>query len=427
MRQVSVGPESLQVGDYVVRKYEPSDAPASPKKMQQVVPEPLDTNHSVKARVELVQIAQKDPTSDAEERDEDRPTASELARKRAERFGIPVITEPKSSEHEEPVDTEPAAESDQMEVEKTEPSNDKYRDLLTAGIPENSIIEIDDIVIDNANLKRIERVIESFGEDKVKEIVTAVVTKIGADFEQDRSKIRAPPRLATSRLSFALKQALPKPEREENKKKEMPKKTEIKKNDTGKKGKWTDEEWAEWNKDSNNNKWKKDDWKKDDWKKDNKDWKKDDWKKDNKDWKRDDWKDKKGGYGDKYEQKKPVRDEFESDVEEFIYRNKLDRRSAEAMRTESRGMVGFVMDEGFNLDRSNNPSKEVIMRMHAYRMKKLGRSSRRTSRSRSRSYRDRSLSRDKRVSQKRSLSRGRSRSRSDSRDRYDRGSRSRSM
>lgn len=329
-----------------------------------------------------------------------KPSAAELARKRAERFGIPVVT---ADAPAAPVVTEKPEDHEVEDAPKTEArtpleSFDTYQPLLASSIPEGSIIESADFVIDHANLKRIEKVIQLHGEDKVKEVAKQVVERINKEFEGDRSKIRAPGRLATSRLSFGLKAIISKSERREPRTDE--KSSSSKKNDN-KGGKWTEEEWEQWRKEKGQKGGKKDEVKS---------WKSSGYEKK-------DWNDK--------SYKKPNSDPFESDVEEFISRNRLDRRASEAMRTESRGMVAYVMDQGFNLvHKYDNTSKEVIMRMHDYRRLKErggqphGRSSARDPSPAHAKNRDRSYSRD------RSDSRGRSRSRSYSRDRYARGSRS---
>jgi hypothetical protein len=360
-------------------------------------------SHADRTKVELIPAKRNQgdhPTSPQKDEDTSRPSASELAKKRAERFGIPVYHDSKQSESAQVIEERP---DEAMEVthkqhddgkddtqynnegnKNEETSYHDHDELLASGIPAESIITIEDFVIDSANHKRILKVIEvAGGEDKIKEIVANVASRISKEFEGDRSKIRAPPRLATSRLSFALKQALPRPER--------PEKYDKKKVILG----------------------KGDD--------------KSDWKKGRGEWKSNDWNSKSAYHNDKKGKRSYSYDSFESDVEEFIKRNRLDKRSAEAMRTESRGMVSYVMDEGFNLDRYNNPSREVMIRMNEYRRSKRtggggrsypndkkGSEYNSTARSRSRSY-------------SRGHSRSRSRSRSYSRDRYDRDSRSRSM
>lgn len=324
---------------------------------------------------------------------EARPTAEDLARKRAERFGIPVYQEmkhqPMESMAEQPTEVaeSPVDESPEMEDEpgaKNTPVHHEYDELLASGIPEGSIITIEDLVIDNPNFKRIQKVLElpeNGGEAKIKEIVTAVVTRINTEFEGDRSKIRAPPRLATSRLTFALKQALPRAP-----KKEAAPKTS--KNDAK------------------------------------------DWKKGRSEWKSNDWNSKK--YVDDRNGKKNRSysyDSLESDAEEFIRRNRLDKRSAEIMRTESRGMVAYIMDQGFNLSKYENPSREVMLRVGEYRRKKRapgGPSHQNRGRPWKKS--SRSVSKSPARSRSRSYNRGRSPSRSVSyaRNTYNRDSRSRS-
>jgi hypothetical protein len=330
-----------------------------------------------------------------------KPSASDLARKRAERFGIPVV----ATETVKPVDSEMVSEevetkADEAKVESSETpkeSFDKYDPLIASAITENSIVESGDFVIDNANLRRLDKVIELHGEDKVKEVVVAVIERINKEFEGDRSKIRAPPRLATSRLSFGLKQILSKSERK-HEDKPRTNDSRVKKDDRKDNKKWTDEEWDQWKKSKGSS------------------------KDDGKGWKSNSYDDKKD-WGNKKSSYQKNSDPFESDVEEFIYRNRLDKRASEAMRTESRGMITYVMDQGFTLaHKFDNPSKEVILRMADYRKSKE-RGGAAPSRSHSKrvpspSPRGRSISRD------RSDARYRSRSRSYSRDRYVRGSRS---
>lgn len=375
--------------------------------------------------------------------DESRPSAAELAKKRAERFGIPLIAkkgdEPSHQEEEEEEEKQEQKEDEAMEDTPKEkgPSMEEYRDLVSSALEEGSIIVLADIIGDDRNAKLIQRVIEQSGEEKVKEIIKEVVEKIAKDFDNDRSKIEAPPRLAGFRISRGLKNILPKPERRADKKKTETAHDDKKsdKKDSWK-AKWTDEEWAEWSK-------KKDkepaaDWKKKepvaDWKK--KDW--GDWKKGGNDWKSNDW-NKKGDAGkswdkkdygkswdkkgnDSYEKKRSYSyDQFESDVEEFIYSNRLDKKASKIIREETRGMVTYVMDQGFNLKRFDNPSKEVMLRCKEYMVKKRGEKTSRapSARGRSPSYspKDRSRSRSPRGDN-RSPPRGRSPSRSNSRDRY---------
>ena len=360
-----------------------------------------------KARVELIPAKRHggdDPSSPVPHSavaTDSRPSAEDLARKRAERFGIPVFHDSKEQplermEEDAPMDDVRKAADESPETTdeagtKSGEVHHEYDDLLSSGIPEGSIITIEDLVIDNPNFKRLEKVIalpENGGESKVREIVTAVCNRINTEFEGDRSKIRAPPRLATSRLTFALKQALPRPPKTEN----VQKKDSGKRNDPKK---------------NNRNDWKSND--------------------------RNLNKKKSYEYVDDRVNKKNRSysyDSLESDAEEFIRRNRLDKRSAEVMRTESRGMVAYIMDQGFNLSKFENPSREVMLRVGEYRRNKKGprgpggqnrgpawkkppsrSASKSPLRSRSRSYnRDRS----------------RSRSRSYARNTYDRDSRSRS-
>jgi len=350
---------------------------------------------SARVPVQLVPAAKHGgdhPTSPQKDDDLSRPTISDLAKKRAERFGIPVYTkestEPAAAISVPAVDLKPAAvhakADEEMNIGDSKEGehhaegeslsaqvvHHEYDDLLASGIPEGSIVSLEDFVIDNSNFKRIQKIIESGGgEAKVREVVGNVSSRINKEFDGDRSKIRAPPRLATSRLSFGLKQALPRLPRQE---KPKPTVGGDKKKVVNLRG---------------GNDWKH---------------------KDNR------------GRSHSY-------DSFESDVEEFIRRNRLDKRSTESMRTESKGMVSYVMDQGFSLDRYNNPSREVMIRMNEYRKSK------RTGGG----YGERSFNNGNRGSgynsaarsPSRSYSRGRSRSRSRSyqRDRYDRDSRSRSM
>jgi hypothetical protein len=360
-----------------------------------------------------------------------KPSAADLAKKRAERFGIPLVaksdephgsSEPSSEKAEHPA-TEPA--------EKKPNPMEKYAGLIASSLEEGSIIVTEDLTGDSRNANLLQKVIEHAGEDKVKEIVREVVAKICTDFENDRSKIESPPRLAGFRISRALKNALPKlprPEKQE-KKEDKPASKDSGKKDSWK-GKWTDEEWAEWNKKKEESGgWKKKDW--GDWKKGSGDWKSNDWnsgdkRKNNK---QDD------GWGSK-KKKNDAYDAFESDVEEFIYRNRLDNKAAKILREETKGMVTFVMDQGFDLKRYDNPSREVMLRCKDYMRTKRGDrsgkqsasySARSRSRSRSRSYHNRSRSPVGRGGADRSPSRGRSLSRSNSRDRYRDRSRSPSV
>jgi len=317
---------------------------------------------------------------------ESRPSADDLARKRAERFGIPVYQEMKH-QHMDTLEEKPAdvvedsrmdesPEADQEPTSKNAEVHHDYDELLGSGIPEGSIITIEDLVIDTPNLRRIQKVIElpeNGGEAKIREIVTSIVTRINTEFENDRTKIRAPPRLATSRLTFALKQALPRPP-----KKDQPPKPA---------------------------------------------------RNDPKDWKKGRDNNKKKYVDDRNKNRSYSYDSLESDAEDFIRRNRLDKRSAEIMRTESRGMVAYIMDQGFNLSKYDNPSREVMLRVGEYRRKKRapagGSNSQRGGQWKKSS---RSVSKSPARSRSRSYNRGRSRSRSVSyaRNAYHRDSRSRS-
>lgn len=363
--------------------------------------------------------------------DDMKPSAVDLAKKRAERFGIPLI-----ANTEDVKKTRNEADEDSTENAVEESAGDKranlmekYRDLLASSLPENSIIVVEDLIGDSRNANLFQKVIDKFGEEKIKEIIAEVVKKIGTDFNNDRTSIDSPPRLAGFRVSRALKAALPKLEKPERKQKEeKPTNKKNDKKDDAWKKKWTDEEWAEWNK-------KKEEtggWKKKDW---------GDWKKGQGEWKSNDWNsgDKRKNYGnnnDKWDSKKKRSDSydaFESDVDEFIYRNKLDKKAAKILREETKGMVTYVMDQGFDLKRFDNPSREVMLRCKDYMKMKRGvdrggkdsrsYSAKSRSRSRSRSYHSRSDG--GRGSGDRSLSRGRSRS--NSRDQYRDRSRSPSV
>jgi hypothetical protein len=335
-----------------------------------------------KSKVELVPARQhagdhpSSPLPHTAAASESRPSADDLARKRAERFGIPVYQEMKH----QPLETMEEQIPDTVEVKMDEAKEDavsdrkdaqvyhEFDELIASCIPNDSIIFAEDFVIDGANLRRIQSVIdlpENGSESKVREIVLAIVNRINTEFENDRSKIRIPSRLATSRLTFALKQVLPRQPRTENRST-----------------------------------------------RDKKDAK--DWKKGRADLKSNDWnagKKKSYDYVDDRVNKKNRSysyDSLESDAEDFIRRNRLDKRSAEVMRTESRGMVAYIMDQGFNLSKYDNPSREVMLRVGEYRRgkKDTGRARGGSShqkirnaikspvRSRSRSYnRDRSRSR----------------------------------
>jgi hypothetical protein len=354
-----------------------------------------------------------------EESDGSKPSAAELAKKRAERFGIPLVV--KNDEKAMTID-EPQEKATHHEITQSKESKpnqmEKFRELVASSLEEGSIIVLEDIIEDSRNANLFQKVIDHAGEEKVREVIREVVSKIKADFNNDRSTIESPPRLAGFRIGRSLKAALPKLPREARRDNE---KQDSK---DSWKGKWTDEEWAEWN--------KKKDW--GDWKKGKGEWKSNDWNDSGN--KRKDWGDKYSD--DKWDTKKKNKssnDPFESDVEEFIYRNRLDRKAAKILREETKGMVTYVMDQGFDLKRYDNPSREVMLRCKDYiRMKRDERpqgkgsrshSARSPSRSRSRSPLPRSRSRSRGGD--RSLSRGRSRSRSNSRDRYRDRSRSASV
>ena len=363
-----------------------------------------------------------------------KPSAAELAKKRAERFGIPLVAKVDESKETAPKDESasqtPAEGGDSSE--KKPSSMEKYRDLIASSLEEGSIIVVEDLVSDSRNGNLFQKVIDQFGEDKIREIIKDVVAKIAESFNNDRSTIESPPRLAGFRISRALKAVLPKLPNTDRK--EYEKKPEKK---DSWKGKWTDEEWAEWNKKKEETGgYKKKDW--GDWKKGQGEWKSNDWNSGNK---RKDYSDKRDDKWDSKKKRSHSYDAFESDVEEFIYRNRLDKKASKILREETKGMVTYVMDQGFDLKRYDNPSREVMLRCKDYiRTKKgdgagkgsRGHSARSPSRSRSRSrgYRSRSRSRsprDNRGPSKRSMSRGRSPSRSDSRDRYRGRSRSASV
>jgi hypothetical protein len=367
--------------------------------------------------------------------DASKPSAAELAKKRAERFGIPLLTKDESKGHEvRPDDRVVQTESPETESsnkEKKPNAMEKFRELIASSLEQDSIITLEDLVSDSRNANLFQKVIDQSGEEKVRDIIKEVVSKIKADFKDDRSSIESPPRLAGFRVSRALKAALPKLPRTDRKEKEAKRedkredkrddKRKEHKNDGKKGGKWTDDEWAEWNK-----------------KKGQSDWKSNDWNSGNK---RKDWGDKRDDKWDSKKKRSYEYDSFESDVEEFIYRNRLDKKASKILREETKGMVTYVMDQGFDLKRYDNPSREVMLRCKDYiRMKKDdrggnsrgGRSARGSSRSRSpsRSRKSRSRSRSARDGHRsgdRSPSRGRSPSRSNSRDRYRDRSRSASV
>ena len=350
--------------------------------------------------------------------DGNKPSAAELAKKRAERFGIPLVVK-NDEKMDEATEEKPEKDEDPQSKESKPNAMEKYRALVLSSLEEGSIIVLEDIIEDSRNANLFQKVIDQCGEEKVREVIKEVVSKIKADFNNDRSTIESPPRLAGFRIGRGLKAVLPRRPREERK-------DEQKKDSKDSwKGKWTEEEWAEWNK-----KKKEEDW--GDWKKGKGEWKSNDWNSGNK---RKDWGDKHAD--DKWDSKKKNKshDPFESDVEEFIYRNRLDRKAANILREETKGMVTYVMDQGFDLKRYDNPSREVMLRCKDYiRMKRGDReqgkgsrshSARSPSRSRSRSPVHRSRSRSRGGA--RSPSRGRSQSRSDSRDRYRDRSRSASV
>jgi hypothetical protein len=360
-----------------------------------------------------------------------KPSAVDLAKKRAERFGIPLVanTDDVKKNRHEPTERSAEHVTDEPASDKKTNMMEKYRGLVISSLPEDSIIVVDDIVGDSRNANLFQKVIDQFGEDKIREIIVEVVKKIGTDFNNDRKTIDSPPRLAGFRVSRALKTALPKLEKPDRKQKEeKPTNNRTDKKDDSWKKKWTDEEWAEWN----NKKEETGGLKKKDW---------GDWKKGQGEWKSNDWNsgDKRKNYGsnnDKWDSKKKrsnSHDAFESDVDEFIYRNKLDKKAAKILREETKGMVTYVMDQGFDLKRFDNPSREVMLRCKDYMRTKRGgdRDSKNSrsypaqsrSRSRSRSYHSRSDG--GRGSGDRSLPRGRSRS--DSRDQYRDRSRSPSV
>jgi hypothetical protein len=324
---------------------------------------------------------------------ESRPSADDLARKRAERFGIPVYQE-MNHQPLEPMDEQipEIAEVEMVESKVVEESERKeaqvyhdYDDLISSGIPNDSIVFAEDFVVDSANLKRIKMVIElpeNGGETKVREIVLALVNRINTEFENDRSKIRIPSRLATSRLTFALKQALPRQPKGDNiSRREKPDARDSKKSRVDLKSNH-----------SNTGKKKNYDYVDDRVNKKNRSY----------------------SY-----------DSLESDAEDFIRRNRLDKRSSEVMRTESRGMVAYIMDQGFNLSKYDNPSREVMLRVGEYRR---GKKETGGSRAGSWNQKNRNTVRSPVRSRSRSYNRDRSRSRSVSyaRNAYNRESRSRS-
>jgi len=156
-----------------------------------------------------------------------------------------------------------------------------------------------------------------------------------------------------------------------------------------------------------------------------------DWKKGRSEWKSNDWNSNKKYVDDRNSKKNRSYsyDSLESDAEEFIRRNRLDKRSAEIMRTESRGMVAYIMDQGFNLSKYENPSREVMLRVGEYRRKKRAPGGgAHQNRGGSWKKSSRSVSKSPARSRSRSYNRGRSRSRSVSyaRNTYNRDSRSRS-
>ena len=362
------------------------------------------------------------------------PSAVDLAKKRAERFGIPVYGDKPAAENkngeekDSPIEADEATNQDTLSPQAN--ALEQYRDLLVSALPEDSILLIDDMMGDGRNAKLIQKYLEANDEEKFKALIAEMIKKIADEFSNDRNKIQIPVKLASFRLSKMLRLGLPKQER-----RERPERSDkYEKSDKTTKKTWTDAEWAEWSKKSEG------------WKKGG------DWKKGKDDWKAKDWNSgKRKNYGDddyyKGDYKKSRHDPFESDVEEFIRSNRLDKRCADVMRTESKGMATFVMDQGFNLRKCDNPSKEVMLRMKDYiRSKRGDRGGQQgynnyPKRSRSRSYsRGRSISRSRSRSgrpmqvdsrrpapaanQSRDYSRSRSRSRSDSRDRYARRSRS---
>ena len=362
--------------------------------------------------------------------DETKPSAIDLARKRAERFGIPVV--PKGDEEmegEPPMETPPEEEKDKHHHDPT--AMEKYRELITETLGESPILEVDDFMTDSRTAVWIDKVIQQSGEEKVREIIKQVSEKIASDFNNDRSTIKSPPRLVSFRFSRSLKSLLPRPEKRDRVRKDIDKRSDKKResqkegNDSRKK-KLTDAEWADRNKKKEDNGGLK---------------KKDygDWKKGQGEWRSNDW-NSKGKPGSKGGSKNRSYsyDSFESDVEEFIHSNKLDNKASKVLREESKNLVNYVMDQGFSLRSYSNPSKEVMLRMKDYIRKKRddkydrGYSAR--SRSRSRSYspkpKSNSYSKDAKYRSSdydRSVSRGRSYDRANSRDRYDRRSRSRSI
>ena len=368
--------------------------------------------------------------------EESKPSAEELARKRAERFGIPLVA--KTGDEATPQESASQTPDEEGDDKEKKPSSmEKFRDLIASSLEEGCIIVVEDLVGDSRNGNLFQKVIDQFGEDMIRGIIKEVVSKIAGDFKNDRSTIESPPRLAGFRISRALKAVLPKLPKTE--KKEQEKKKDNKKDEKKEtlKGKWTDEEWAEWNKKKEETGgYKKKDW--GDWNKGQGEWKSNDWNTGNK---RKDWGDKRDDKWDSKKKRSHAYDSFESDVEEFIHRNRLDKKASKILREETKGMVTYVMDQGFDLKRYDNPSREVMLRCKDYIRSKRGdrgdkggrsRSARSPSRSRSRSrsYRSRSRSRsprDNRGTAEKSMSRGRSPSRSDSRDRYRDRSRSASV
>ena len=373
----------------------------------------------------------QDGPENADDGDNSKPSAAELAKKRAERFGIPLIAKNDDKSSEE-MKQQPAEEENPESKDKKSNHMDKYRELIASSLEEGSIIIIDDIIGDSRNANLFQKVIDQSGDEKVREIIKEVVAKISADFKNDRSSIESPLRLAGFRISRALKASLPKLPRQD-KRDETNRGDNKKDSHEPKKGKWTDEEWAEWSKKKEESGgWKKKD--SGDWKKGESDWKSNDWNSGNK---RKDWGDKRDDRWDNTKKNKSSsHDAFESDVEEFIYRNRLDKKASDIIREETKGMVTYVMDQGFDLKRYDNPSREVMLRCKDYiRMKRGDRPGNKgtrshSARSRSRSAIKGSRSRSPREAPRggdKSPPRGRSQSRSDSRDRYRDRSRSASV
>ena len=336
----------------------------------------------------VADVSPKNSGSPKHQTDEAAASAAELAKKRAERFGIPVYTEeavPKEVKKAEPIVAAVADKVDEdMEKEKGPNPMEEFRELIRSAMPADCVVlTIEDLMGDGRNAKPMRMYIEANGEDKLKELIGEMIGKIATEFDNDRAKIQVPVKLAAFRLSKTLRFGKFEKRTREGKG-DRENKRDDKRDDRGdKKKKWTDDEWADWKKGP----------------------------------KKDDWNNKRKSYDDGYKddyKKSRSRDPFESDVEEFIRSNRLDKRSADVMKTESKGMAEFVMDAGFNLNKYDNPSKEVMLRMKEYIQKKRD----------SRNYYAPKQHSRSRTPPGRAPAPAAYRSRSASRDRYDRRSRS---